>query len=414
MLNYAKQPIQSYMVYRYLFTKIYYCFVCFALITLSLPYSVLAQSKDVPIRLAVFNVSMEASNYQDDESSITGSELSYHLRTGQSSQIKNIAEIIQGVRPHIIILNEFDYSSQSNQDIESFINNYLGVSQNGNAPIEYPYYFSAPVNTGVDTGLDLNNDSAKTGIKGDAFGFGLFPGHYGMAILSQFPIQNDQVRTFQHFLWKDMPNNLLKTVKNEDGSDYYSQQAQAIFRLSSKSHWDVPISVNGQTIHVLASHPTPPVFDGFEDRNGKRNHDEIRFWTDYISKPEQAAYIYDDNGGRGGLSGKHFIIAGDLNSSPNEGDSIKDAIINLLTHSRIQEQRPPQSEGARLHSPDNPFAAQHTAVWRARVDYVLPSSSLTLNDSGVFWPQQDTPLFSLIKDRKSSSDHRLVWIDVDM
>ena len=71
-------------------------------------------------------------------------------------------------------------------------------------------------------------------------------------------------------------------------------------RLSSKSHWDVPIKVNNEIVHALVSHPTPPVFDGTEDRNGKRNSDEIRFWADYVS-PGQGGYIYDDKGGKGGV-----------------------------------------------------------------------------------------------------------------
>ena len=40
--------------------------------------------------------------------------------------------------------------------------------------------------------------------------------------------------------------------------------------------------IGTKTVHVLASHPTPPSFDGGEDRNGRRNHDEIRFWADYV------------------------------------------------------------------------------------------------------------------------------------
>ena len=51
----------------------------------------------------------------------------------------------------------------------------------------------------------------------------------------------------------------------------------------------------GKTVHFLVSHPTPPVFDGPEDRNGTRNFDEIRFWADYVI-PSRSGYIYDDNG----------------------------------------------------------------------------------------------------------------------
>ena len=70
----------------------------------------------------------------------------------------------------------------------------------------------------------------------EAFGFGEFPGQYGMVVYSKFPIDVDAVRTFQNFRWQDMPGNLLPT-------DFYDEQEQAILRLSSKSHWDVPIQV---------------------------------------------------------------------------------------------------------------------------------------------------------------------------
>jgi len=54
-------------------------------------------------------------------------------------------------------------------------------------------------------------------------------------------------------------------------------------RLSSKSHWDVPVNTPNGPLHIYASHPTPPVFDGPEDRNGLRNADEIRFWSLYLN-----------------------------------------------------------------------------------------------------------------------------------
>jgi hypothetical protein len=231
-------------------------------------------------------------------------------------------------------------------------------------------------------------------------------------VLSKFPIQFEQIRTFQKFLWKDMPNNLLATIKDESGQLYYSQAAQQILRLSSKSHWDIPITIGNQTIHLLASHPTPPVFDGPENRNGKRNHDEIRFWTDYLSGSERSAYINDDNGKSGGIKGEHFVLAGDLNASPDEGDGIKSGIKGLLEHPLVNDLIVPKSEGGKLHTPNNQYSAQHSAGWGMRADYVLPSTSLEVKGSGVFWPKQNNPLHRLIKDRQSSSDHRLVWIDI--
>lgn len=369
-------------------------------------------SNSQSVRVAAFNVSMDATNYVQQNQVATGNELPCNLRNGEHLQIKNIAEIIQVIRPDIVLLNEFDYSKQSATDIQNFIKHYLKVSQNTNKPIDYPYSYSAPVNTGVDSGLDLDKDGIASGIKGDAFGFGLYPGHYGMLVLSKYPIQFEQIRTFQKFLWNDMPGNLLSTIMDESGLPYFNQEAQQILRLSSKSHWDIPINVSNHTIHLLASHPTPPVFDGPENRNGKRNHDEIRFWTDYLSGSEQSAYIYDDNDRTGGFKGEHFVIAGDLNASPDEGDGMKSGIKGLLGHPLVNDSFVPKSEGGKAYTPDNPYSAQHTAEWGMRADYVLPSTSLNVKESGIFWPKPDDLLFRLIKDRKSSSDHRLVWVDI--
>ena len=364
------------------------------------------------IRVASFNVSMEATNYLQQGQFPTGNELAEKLENGKYLQIKNIAEIIQRTNPDIILLNEFDYSKDLAVLVSNFLSNYLQVPHNNSEPIEFPFFYSAPVNTGVDSGLDLDKDGVTSGIKGDAFGYGLFPGQYGMLVLSKYPIEIEDIRTFQRFLWKDMPNNLMASVIEENGNPYYNKVAQSKLRLSSKSHWDIPIKVNNQILHILASHPTPPVFDGSEDRNGKRNHDEIRFWSDYISDSSMSNYIYDDYGQLGGFKGEHFVVVGDLNASPDEGDGIKSAIKGLLNHSQINNTNEPTSEAGNLNSPENIHAAQHTAEWAMRADYVLPSKRLEIVASGVFWPKDNEPLNRLIKDRKSSSDHRLVWVDV--
>lgn len=380
------------------------------LFVFTLVFSMITSSQS--IRVASFNVSMEATNYLQQGQFPTGNELAEKLENGKYLQIKNIAEIIQRTNPDIILLNEFDYSKDLAVLVSNFLSNYLQVPHNNSEPIEFPFFYSAPVNTGVDSGLDLDKDGVTSGIKGDAFGYGLFPGQYGMLVLSKYPIEIEDIRTFQRFLWKDMPNNLMASVIEENGNPYYNKVAQSKLRLSSKSHWDIPIKVNNQILHILASHPTPPVFDGSEDRNGKRNHDEIRFWSDYISDSSMSNYIYDDYGQLGGFKGEHFVVVGDLNASPDEGDGIKSAIKGLLNHSQINNTNEPTSEAGNLNSPENIHAAQHTAEWAMRADYVLPSKRLEIVASGVFWPKDNEPLNRLIKDRKSSSDHRLVWVDV--
>jgi hypothetical protein len=375
-------------------------------------FLVINTSSAQTLRVATFNVSMEAGNYLTNEATPTGNELFALLAKGENQQIRNIAAIIQNVRPDIILLNEFDYTANDEQGVKAFINHYLKVAQKNAKAINYPYYYTAPVNTGLDSGFDLNNDGVASGTGDDAFGFGLYPGQYGMAILSRFPIDKNAIRTFQHFLWKDMPNNLMPTIKDAHGQDWFSEQAQQALRLSSKSHWDVPVLVNGETLHILASHPTPPVFDGPENRNGKRNHDEVRFWNDYLNS-SVSSYIYDDKGNYGGLKlPSRFVILGDLNSSAINGDSMKEAI-TALVYSPLVIQVTPLSAGGRLHKPNEQSASSFTAEWGMRADYVLPSKYATkLIDCGVFWPTADSTLASLVTDRQASSDHRLVWVDI--
>jgi hypothetical protein len=167
-------------------------------------------------------------------------------------QARNVAEVIQRAAPDIVLLNEFDYDPEA---ARLFADNFLAVSQNGARAQRYPYRFVAPSNTGVASGFDLNNNGVADTTPGDqgygddSFGFGLFPGQYGMVVYSKYPIDRRAVRTFQHFKWRDMPGNLLP-------AEFYSPEEQAVLRLSSKSHWDVPVRVGHKTLHFLVSHPT--------------------------------------------------------------------------------------------------------------------------------------------------------------
>jgi hypothetical protein len=392
--------------------------------------------RDRTIRFATFNASVNRN---------AEGELVAALSTGEDPQIRNVAEIIQRARPDVLLVNEFDFVPDE-QAAELFQRNYLSVSQHGARPISFPFRFVAPSNTGIASGKDLDNDgqvvtTPGTGAYGnDAFGFGEFPGKFGLAIFSRLPIDRARARTFQHFLWKDMPGALLPDdAATPAPRDWYSPDELDIFRLSSKSHWDVPIDVgHGQRVHFLVSHPTPPVFDGPEDRNGRRNHDEIRFWSDYVT-PGAGRYIYDDNGHRGGLQpGERFVIAGDMNADPVDGDSTQGAIQQLLDNPRINTNDAPTSPGgpeqAALQGGAN--ATQHgdpafdtadfadTTPGNLRTDYVLPDRFTRIDGSFVFWPLSSDPLFGLVGtfdpallpngNGFPSSDHRLVAVDVDL
>jgi Endonuclease/Exonuclease/phosphatase family len=396
------------------------------------------KSKSGSVRFATFNLSLNrpAAGLLVDH--LSHPEVDDVFRR----QARNNAEVIQRTRPDVLLINEFDFAPQA---VELFRKNFLEVSQNGARPIRYRYAFIAPSNTGVASGFDLNNNGAivttpgAPGYGDDSFGFGAFPGQFGMVVYSKYPILRGRVRTFQYFRWKDMPGARLPDDSATPApADWYSQDELNVFRLSSKSHWDLPIRIGKETVHFLVSHPTPPVFDGPEDRNGTRNHDEIRFWADYISGGSRAAYIYDDGGVRGGLEpGDRFVIAGDQNSDPLDGDSIPGSIQQLTEHPLVNVSKTPASAGAveaaalqgganASHRSDPRFDTADfadTAPGNLHADYVLPSKNMKILDSAVFWPVQSDPLFRLTGVFNfaewgpvggfPTSDHRLVWVDVN-
>jgi hypothetical protein len=390
---------------------------------------------DDELRFATFNASVNRN---------ADGQLLQELSNGEDPQLRNVAEIIQRVRPDVLLINEFDFVPHQ-RAARLFQRNYLSVPQNGARSIHFPYRFVAPSNTGIASGKDLDNDGQVVTQPGsgaygnDSFGFGEFPGKFGMAVYSRARIDDKRVRTFQLFRWKDMPGALLPDDPATPApQDWYSPDELDLFRLSSKSHWDLPLKLGGgRRVHFLVSHPTPPVFDGAEDRNGKRNHDEIRFWADYVT-PGVGDYIYDDEGRRGGLRrGEHFVIAGDQNADPFDGDSVDSAIHQLLEHPRINTSTTPTSPGGPEQSQIQGGAnASHignpafdtadfadSAPGNLRADYVLPDRDIEIRDSFVFWPLRSDPLFrlvgtfsfALLPDGNGfpSSDHRLVAADLE-
>jgi len=352
------------------------------------------------------------------------------LRTDQPRVNRTIDEIIE-LNPDIMLLNEIQYDGPgdpwkpegepdgSNADRLAKL---LDVRSNGSSRYEV---IMLPSNTGIASGFDFDNNGDTVTVVpdipgggpdgsqgrqtpegraygGDAFGFGMFPGQYAMALLVREGLDVDRkaIRTFQMFRWKDLPGALIPMVPDSD-QPWYSPEEWDIFRLSSKSHWDIPVRVTKDlTIHVLASHPTPPAFDGPERRNKLRNHDEIRFWYEYLAG---ADFIVDDAGQKGGLqTGASFVIVGDLNADIDEGSSVDNPIATYIaSNPRINTTFVPQGdrtiEGL---DPDD------TAWWGFHADYVLPSMDLRVIKAAVHrhnWTREEAP-----------QDHFPVWVDVDI
>jgi hypothetical protein len=150
-------------------------------------------------------------------------------------------------------------------------------------------------------------------------------------------------------------------------------------RLASVGHWDVPVDMpDGSPLHLLIWAATPPVFDGPEDRNGRRNQDEAAFWSHYLA----GDLPFD-------VPDEPFILLGQSNMDPDTGDGRREAIKALLAHPALQN--PLQG----------PTADYGGTVGARRVDVILPPKGLTVTASGTVWPP----------DAKASR-HAPIWVDL--
>ncbi len=315
-----------------------------------------------PVRVATFNVGLGRD----------GPGLLLKDILEQDPDILALAEIIATVSPDILLLTGFDNDYQT-RALAGF---------NALAGLGYPYVFAPLGNAGLDSGLDINGNGRLRDWN-DAWGFGRFEGSKGMALLSRFPIQSS--RRFEHLLWQSFGPE----PRTANDTAFFAQWPR--LRLASHSLWDVEITLPTGPLHILAAHPTPPVFDGEEDANGLRNQAEIMFLNRYLS----GEAFTDDSGLTAPLSSAPILLLADLNADPARGDSLKQALRQLLAHPRLQ-----------------PMPAQNTVAWertgRMQVDYVLPDAALTMLGFGVFWPE-NTALIDTAQSR-----HRLVWADIQL
>lgn len=360
-------------------------------VALALFLSLTAAAQAETLRLATYNVALSR-------------DYAGHLVRDverRDQPILQIAAVLREVAPDIVLLTEMDRDPQ----LRALAGLQQILAEQG---LIYPHSYAGPVNAGVMTGLDLDGDGWVNDPE-DAQGWGKWPGHRGMALLSRYPI--GPVRTFRLSLWDDVPGSMIPTGE--------PAQVRAIQRLSSKSHWDIGIALpQGGTLHVLAAHPTPPVFDGAQDRNGRRNADEIAWFNRYLD----GEAMRDDAGLTAPLAPGPVAVLADLNADPFDGGARRGPLRTLLGHPRLQDPAP-TSRGAVIAGVGGANDAhlgpadQDTADWRddpgpgnLRVDYVLPDARLSVSGAGVFWPIPDAPLH----EEAMTSDHRLVWVDVDL
>jgi hypothetical protein len=310
------------------------------------------------------------------------------IRRGEA-QVQAAAQVIAAAAPDILLLTDFDYDWEG-----AALAAFAEVLRTAGHPM--PHRFALRPNAGVASGLDLDGDGRR-GDAGDAQGWGRFAGDGGMAILSRHPIDAAGARDLSDLLWAEVPGSLAA------GADL-SPEALAVQRLSSNGHWIVGVRPEAAPpLVLLAFDATPPVFDGPEDRNGRRNADEIRLWQHFL------------DGAFGPAPASRFVLLGNANLDPVDGEGRREAIRALLDDPRLQDPRPASAGGRAAANADHVGdPALDTADWddpvpgNLRVDYVLPSADWRVTGAGVLWPERG-PLAEAVA---RAGPHRLVWVDI--
>ena len=313
------------------------------------------------------------------------------ILSGKDSQVSAIVTVIARNAPDIIALQGIDW------DLENAALTAL-QGQLAEAGLDLPYSFARKPNSGLQSDQDLDGDGRRGG-PADAQGFGRFTGSGGIAVLSRFPIETEKARDFTDLMWADKVD--AQMPRHPDGSPFPSKPAWRAQRLSSTAHWVVPVVLpDSTTLSLLTFQAGPPVFDGPEDRNGKRNHDEISLWGDVLD-------------GHLGDVPDNPIVLGGANLDPHDGEGRHEAITQLLRHPLLQDPEP-ESVGATV-APSEGHTGPHaldTVDWprvgRFRVDYVVPGADWRVQSAGVDWPANKAAL-ELVQ---TASRHRLVWVDL--
>lgn len=305
------------------------------------------------------------------------------LAKGEDPQIAAMVRVLVDLDADVLLLTAVDYDRGG-------VALRLLAEDLAAAGVEYPHRFAFRPNTGTQTGMDVDGNG-RTGDPRDAQGFGLFSGQGGMAILSRLPLDEAAARDFSGFLWRDLPGGLSRDPPDLTG----------VQRLATTGFWDVPVLTGAGPLHLLAWHATPPVFDGPEDRNGRRNHDEALFWTQFL---DGALPMAPPEG--------PLVVIGDGNLDPADGDGLREGIGALLAHPALRDPAPKGGHG-RVEPGHAGDPALDTVIYDdlggLRLDYVLPSALLEVTGAGVLWPAESDPLWP---DLVAASRHFPVWIDI--
>lgn len=379
------------------------------------------RSEKESLRVATVNAGLS----EDEEGA-----LAERLEGGQDEAAQMLARNIQKTRPDVLLITDIDTDTHV---ADIFKDQYLAEAQtDGEAgskdlsPLDYRYVYAAFTNAGVQSGADLNGNGS-TGDPGDAFGVGHFEGQRSMILYSRYPIKQDEVRTFNNLIWSELPGSSLDTEK-------YSKLVRSVLPLNSTSLWDVPLDVEGETVHVVATGLTPNQGEGADP---ERRLDQLRFLNMYLSDSDELRDLTDDAGAYGGLEkDANAVVLGALGPDvesldENAEQKRKDAAEELeaFLDSDELDVAKPSSAGAQCEDDaslqirtilDFVCATQYATRiggGTSRSDYVAAANGSTISESGI-----EAAMSRAVAEKSSAGTssaasagaRRIVWADVTL
>lgn len=240
-------------------------------------------------------------------------------------------------------------------------------------------------------------------------GWGDWPGRFNSAILTKFPIAYDKIRVINEFAWDALPDNSIDKMKTEIGTS-----VPAGFPLFEKGILVVPVEIApGQLLHMVMHHPVAPAFEAI---NPYRHFDELhglKLFLDGTLPGVEPLPV-----------GARFVVIGDLNADPEDGDSLDGGIEPILGHPALNVFFPAGSGTKGTNGKYNTYLSgcgkddgttvdDPTTKFQMQLDYILPSKTFGAAQVGeIFFPDFQSQKADFLL-ACQASDHRFLYVDVE-
>lgn len=327
------------------------------------------------------------------------------LSNPTNPQVQAVTEIVARFDPDILCIEEIEYDAESVPVADQVPGRFDGGAQNAerlaaalnDATPGAPYQHTLITLgnggfawTGPDHGVE------EFGSRG-AGEFAVL--NYG--IVSRYPILEDQVQVVTDVPWLDLPDNVTAQMQSEIGATVPEG-----YPLFSKALVIAPIDVDGQVLVLVLLHPVPPII---YPTWPYRNRDELGGARALLDGLLPGVAPLPD--------GARFVLVGDFNADPDDGDSLPGAIQQLLDHPRLVPYQP-EGAGTLGHHPErntnvsdcpSTTPIDPTASFQLQLDYLMPSTTIGEPlDGGVFFPAEAADFDLACR----ASDHMMLWADL--